>query len=248
MIKQLLDRMGYKIVKTAHDIYRTDNIQDKEFQRLLALCRTFTMTGTERMYALYNAVRYIAQNNIPGDFAECGVWRGGSAMLMAHTLLAHGISDRKIYLYDTYEGMSAPSENDVDIKGASADQLLKDQDKQVQTSVWCYADLADVTANMASTGYPMEHIILVKGMVEDTIPAQSPASALALLRLDTDWYESTLHELEHLYPILNREGVLIIDDYGHWQGCKKAVDEYFTEKKIWFNRIDYTGIAAIKLD
>jgi O-methyltransferase len=89
---------------------------------------------------------------------------------------------------------------------------------------------------------------LVKGMVEDTIPAQSPASALALLRLDTDWYESTLHELEHLYPILNREGVLIIDDYGHWQGCKKAVDEYFTEKKIWFNRIDYTGIAAIKLD
>lgn len=246
MLPQLLKSFGYKLIKTAHEVYRPDSIRDEVFQHLYEQCKPFTMTGVERMYALFKAVSYVAQHKIPGCFAECGVWRGGSAMLIAKTLQHYGVTDRKIYLYDTFEGMSEPSDNDFDLKGGKAADLLKVQQKSEASSVWCYASIEDVGANMLSTGYPQEHVVLVKGMVENTIPSQSPDGGIALLRLDTDWYESTLHELLHLYPQLNREGVLIIDDYGHWQGCRKAVDEYFQDKKMLFNRIDYTGIVGVK--
>jgi O-methyltransferase len=244
VIHKLLRSFGYKVVKTADEVYHT--IHDDTFQAIYAACKPYTMTSAERMYGLYKAVQYVAQNNIPGCLVECGAWRGGSAMMMAKTLLHYGISDRKIYLYDTYEGMSEPTENDTDIKGSKASELLKEQNKNIATSVWCYASIEDVEANMARTKYPAENIVYVKGMVENTIPAQSPEGNIAVLRLDTDWYASTLHELQHLYPQLVADGVLVIDDYGHWQGCRKAVDEYFTGKKILFNRVDYTGVVAIK--
>jgi hypothetical protein len=109
------------------------------------------------------------------------------------------------------------------------------------------ADLADVKRNMALTGIESDQMIFVKGKVEDTIPNTIPEQ-IALLRLDTDWYESTKHELIHLYPKLIKKGILIIDDYGHWKGCKEAVDEYFAQHKIhlMLNRIDYTGRLAVK--
>jgi hypothetical protein len=99
------------------------------------------------------------------------------------------------------------------------------------------------------TGYPPEKVHFVKGMVEDTIPEQSP-DGIALLRLDTDWYQSTKLELLHLYPRLANQGVLIIDDYGHWQGARRAVDEFISELRdpILLHRIDYTGRIAIKTD
>jgi hypothetical protein len=105
--------------------------------------------------------------------------------------------------------------------------------------------MEDVRANLLSTGYPAEKIHLIKGKVEDTIPGTLPRG-LSILRLDTDWYESTRHELIHLYPLLHPKGVLIIDDYGDWQGAKKAVDEYFKESEIFLHRIDRTGRIAIK--
>jgi len=246
MIHSIFRSLGYKVTKTADEIYQ--KITDETFTQIHAACAPFTLTSVERMYGLYRATTYVAQHNIPGCLVECGAWRGGSAMMMAKTLLHYGITDRKIYLYDTYEGMTEPTENDKDIKGGKAADLLQMQDKNISNSVWCYASMEDVQANMLLTGYPPENIIYVKGMVEDTIPAQAPDHNIALLRLDTDWYASTLHELHYLYPMLNREGVLIIDDYGHWQGCRKAVDEYFTGKKILFNRIDYTGVVAVKTE
>ena len=97
------------------------------------------------------------------------------------------------------------------------------------------------------TGYPSERIHFVPGKVEDTIPASAPES-IALLRLDTDWYESTKHELVHLFPRLATSGVLIIDDYGHWRGSRLACDEYFEQNRvpILLNRIDFTGRIALK--
>jgi O-methyltransferase len=190
----------------------------------------------------------VVRNKVPGDFVECGVWKGGSAMLIARILHQAGIKDRKIYLYDTYEGMSDPSEADADFKGKSASSLLNTASKEDQASVWCYAPYEEVFNNMVKTGIDPENIVMVKGKVEETIPAAMPESAIALLRLDTDWYESTLHELNHLFPQLSPGGVLIVDDYGHWQGCRKAVDEYFEKNNINFllNRIDYTGRVGVK--
>jgi hypothetical protein len=98
-----------------------------------------------------------------------------------------------------------------------------------------------------STGYPADRLHLVQGKVEDTLPGAAPAR-IALLRLDTDWYESTRHELVHLYPRLVPNGVLIIDDYGDWVGAKEAVDEYFAAQPFqpFLSRMDHTGRLAIK--
>ena len=171
-------------------------------------------------------------------------------MVIARTLLAHGDRSRNLYLYDTYEGMSAPTEHDRSFDGVAADvQLARDQDRQ--NGIWCEASLEDVKANLAATGYPMERVFFIKGKVEDTIPASPDIpSRIAVLRLDTDWYESTKHELVHLYPRLSPKGVLLIDDYGHWQGARKAVDEYFaaTSPGVFLHRIDSTGRALVKGD
>jgi hypothetical protein len=100
---------------------------------------------------------------------------------------------------------------------------------------------------MATTGYPADKLVFVKGRVEDTLPGSAPA-AVALLRLDTDWYQSTRHELEHLYPRLAAGGVLVLDDYGSFEGARKAVDEYFAEYDIgpYLHRVDSTGRIAVK--
>ncbi len=247
LILNWLRKAGYEIVKY-NATPGGEFEREPEFLQLATLCKPFTMTSVERLYALYTAVKYILDHDIPGDFAECGVWRGGSAMLIAGMLARRGVHDRKLYMYDTYEGMSAPTEDDRDFRGKDAATLLEKSEDDKETSVWCLASLEEVRHNMTLTEYPMEHIHFIQGKVEDTIPVQSPPGPLALLRLDTDWYESTRHELEHLYPLLVRQGVLIIDDYGHWEGCRKAVDEYFSKERIQMllHRIDYTGRIGIK--
>ena len=232
---------------TAEEIIPAD-MKEGDFSELFRLCRPFTMTSIERLYSLYKAMRYVIDNKIPGDFIECGVWKGGSSLMMAKMLAMHGIFDRKVILYDTYEGMSEPTEHDKDYAGVSADVLLDKSSIEVQDSVWCYSSFEEVKNNLMLSGLPEENIIMIKGKVEDTIPSQVPASQIALLRLDTDWYESTRHELEHLYPMLVPNGVLIIDDYGHWEGCRKAVDEYIKNNNLnmLLSRIDNTGRIAIK--
>ncbi len=209
--------------------------------------RPFTMTSPERVAAVCEAARYIASANIPGDIVECGVWRGGSTMAALCMLLQTGNENRQVYLYDTFEGMTEPTAADKTLSGVAARDLLQNSSKANDDSVWCCASLEDVTANVLAVGYPPEKVTFVKGKVEDTIPVTIPSS-IALLRLDTDWYESTKHELNQLYPRLSPGGVLIIDDYGHWEGARRAVDEYFAENNIsmLLNRVDYTGRVGIK--
>lgn len=220
-----------------------------EFLETYKKVRPYTMTSPERILTLCEAVKYVQAKRIEGDIVECGVWKGGSMMAVAETLLQTGGMNRDLYLFDTFEGMSPPTENDVDIAGATAKSLLDRSDKEKDETVWCNASLDVVKEALGSTGYPGEKVHFIKGMVEQTIPNFVPEK-IALLRLDTDWYESTKHEMEHLFPRLSKGGVLIIDDYGHWQGAKKAVDEYLEENDvtIFLNRIDYTGRIAVKVD
>jgi O-methyltransferase len=214
------------------------------------LVRPYTMTTIERVSALRQAVEYVVANKIAGDLVECGVWKGGSMMAAALTLKSLGVNDRKLHLFDTFEGMTEPSAVDVDFRGRDAKFLLEQmRDTKATTNIWAIAQLEGVKALMESTGYESQNISYVKGRVEETLPVSAP-DKIAILRLDTDWYESTLHELNHLYPRLSRGGVLIIDDYGHWQGARRAVDEYIAENKLrlLLNRIDYTGRICVKLD
>lgn len=219
---------------------------DPEFRKIHELCRPFTMTSAERMFSVWQAVRYVVQNNLSGDFVECGVWRGGSSMVMAYTLLALGKADRDLYLYDTFSGMSAPTDSDVSHSGKSAQPKFDKQQREDHND-WCYAGIEEVRKNILATGYPSAKVHLIQGKVEETIPSQIPKT-ISLLRLDTDWYESTKHEMEHLYPLLAARGVLILDDYGHWLGARKAADEYFAAKGVHplLQRIDYTGRMMLK--
>jgi hypothetical protein len=223
-----------------------------EDQKILTRALPYTMTGVARLHALVDAVRYCIRRDVPGAFAECGVWLGGSVLAMILTLQELGVSDRDIYLYDTFEGMTAPTEHDVSPVEPPAKDTWEAAARE-QTRPW--QELFDpdgfseakVRATILATSYPAERVHFVRGPVEETLPTQAPPH-LALLRLDTDWYESTRHELQHLYPLLVEGGVIIIDDYGHWEGCRRAVDEYFAESAapLLLNRIDYTGRIAVK--
>ncbi len=205
------------------------------------------MTSVDAMYQLHQSIKYIITNEIPGDFVECGVWRGGSVMNIALTLSALNVRDRKIWLYDTFSGMSQPEHRDIGVFGEDA---VRDHARaQVQThNQWCYASLEDVQANVARTEYPPEQIMFIKGKVEDTIPKSGVPSSIALLRLDTDWYQSTFHELHQLYPLISKHGVLIIDDYGHWQGARDAVDDFLKTLPVrpLLHRINYSVRSTVK--
>jgi O-methyltransferase len=207
----------------------------------------YTMTSPERIAALVEAVRYVSRHAIPGDIVECGVWRGGSMMAVARTLLDLG-DLRRLHLFDTFDGMPPPADIDRDRTGSAAADLMASSDKET-SSVWARSPLDEVRGNLRGTGYPEELVQFVVGRVEETVPAGAP-DTIAILRLDTDWYESTRHELVHLFPRLSVGGVLIIDDYGHWEGARKAVDEYLAESgaRLLLNRIDVTGRIGIKLD
>lgn len=235
--------------------------RDPMFSALFGQTRDFTMTSKEVMYSTYQAARYVAQRGIPGDVVECGVWRGGSALLAALTLqkletapqpsrLARTLggkrpaATRKFWLYDTFEGMTAPTLRDVDVEGVAAQTYLE---TYADDGKWCYADEADVRQVFASNGIAADDIRLIKGDVVQTLPQQHP-DQIALLRLDTDWYESTKAELEILYPRLAVGGVMIIDDYGHWEGARQAVDEYFAQHPfVLLNRISYAVRVVVKV-
>jgi len=251
-MKRILQRMLKKINYTTHSSLVDGSYQpipkdmDEEFKDIYNKCRYYTMTSMERMYALYKSVEYIINAEIPGDFVECGVWKGGSSMIMAHTLQKIGDLSRNIYLYDTFEGMVKPTEKDIKISD-SMPAIEKWEKIGRDSNKWAFSSIEDVRKNMMSTGYPLDKFIFVKGRIEETIPGKVP-QRISILRLDTDWYESTYHELKHLFPLLSAEGVLVIDDYGYWAGAKEAVDKYFNENKIkiFLCRIDNTGRIGIK--
>ncbi|WP_200874854.1 TylF/MycF/NovP-related O-methyltransferase [Desulfonatronum thiodismutans] len=242
-ISSFVQRCGYDIVR--HADYPAD-FEDLHID-IMNRVRPYTLTSHERLYSLIESVKYILNNNINGAFLECGVYKGGSMMAVALTLMAEGRADRDLYLYDTYEGMPAPDERDVDVWGKSVMEDFSKKKISDTSSTWTNASLQDVKKAMALTGYPMDKVFFVKGLVEDTLPGNAPES-VALLRLDTDWYKSTKHELEHLYPRLSPRGVMILDDYGHFKGAKQAVDEYFynSSMKPLLHRIDYTGRLVVK--
>lgn len=233
------------------DTNQKSNTANNDFTKfeidVISKVSNFTMTSPARIVTLIRATEYVVKNNIEGDFVECGVWKGGSVGACVLTLNKLSKNNRKIWLFDTFEGMNTPSEVDYDINGKLASDRLDVED--IETSwIWAKAQLDEVKNNVYSFGYPIEKINFIKGVVEETLISNEIPEKISLLRLDTDWYESTKIELEVLYPRLVSGGVLIIDDYGHWNGCRKAVDEFFDcmEFSPFLNRIDYTGRIIIK--
>jgi len=225
------------------------DIDDPFFIETFPVIKPHTITssfGPVPLWVLYKAIEYIVKNNIPGDIAECGVWNGGSMLLAAKALMHFGDTSRRLFLYDTFTGMPRP--DDVDKRWDGIPALPTWERVKAEGGTWGYGGTVDmVKLVMRTSGYPEDKLVFVEGMVEDTIPG-AMAEQLSLLRLDTDFYKSTYHELVHLYPTLSSGGILIIDDYGHYQGARVATDQYIAENKlkIFLSRVDYSVRLAVK--
>lgn len=205
---------------------------DAEFWPLYDLCRPYTMASIERMFDLYQSVKYVVNSGIPGAIVECGVWAGGSMMMVAYVLKKLGDEARLLQLFDTFAGLPPPDKDiDIDSMGWTADHQWKPG--------WAEARLPEVKGNMARTGY--ENVQYIEGMVEDTLEEHA-LKQYALVRLDTDWYASTKVELEVLWDRIVPGGILILDDLGQWLGCRKAAEEFFADKSgVRMQRVDYSG-------
>lgn len=204
----------------------------------------YTQTTPERVAAVCAATEYLVRAGVPGDLVECGVWRGGSTMAAALTLIGLRAADRRLHLFDTYSGMTEPEEVDADYAGRPVRPGWR-ADRESGALDPCAIPQAEVREALATTGYDPALMRFVEGPVEATLPDEAPES-IALLRLDTDWHASTAHELRHLYPRLRTGGVLIVDDYGHFRGARRATDEYFADRPVLLARVDYTGRMAVK--
>lgn len=200
-----------------------DDMDPGDHERI-RLVKPYTMTSWDKLTSLTLAVRYVVRSRVEGDFMECGVWKGGSVHLMARVLLDEGVSDRDLYLFDTFAGMTEPTAKDVDASGRSAKERMETSSRKAK--IWAISPRQEVEEGLRTLDYPQERFHLVEGPVEETIPAHVP-ERIALLRLDTDWYASTRHELEHLWDRLVPGGVLVIDDYGSFKGAREATDEFF---------------------
>ena len=250
MLRRIKKKIYHSVFKEFHPKTSPGNryhdIQKEEWDIINAVS-AFTLTGPERMVSLIRAIDHIEANSIPGSIVECGVWKGGSMMTALKRLQQQGNLDRDIYLYDTFEGMTEPTKVDTSFKGLSASKAFEKKDQSWE-NIECVSTLEEVMQNVNSLDYPSDKIHFIKGKVEDTIPHKEMPERIAVLRLDTDWYESTLHEMEHLFPKIVSGGILIIDDYGHWKGCKQAVDEYIARNnlKLFLARVDYTCRIGVK--
>jgi len=222
-------------------------IDDEYFFKIVRIISKHTLTDLPAQWALYKAIEYIVRNKIPGDIVECGVWNGGSILLAAYALIHFGDTSRRLYLYDTFEGMPKPDLVDVNYNGDLA--LAAWHEFRCQGQIWGFGGtMAMVWDVVRIAGYPPEHILFVKGMVEDTLPSTLP-ECISILRLDTDLYSSTYHEFVHAYPILSRGGILIVDDYGSFMGSRKATDQYISENALplFLTRINHGAYLAVKL-
>lgn len=201
--------------------------------------KTITLLEKERVFANIDSIQHIIDNNVEGDIVEIGVFKGGSIISMILALEELKITDRKIHLFDTFEGMTSPTDVDIDLNNQHASILMH------EPSISCGCSLDEVIRNINfHCKYPKDLISYHKG---DILKTNFIPSKIAILRLDTDWYESTKFELDNFYDNVADNGVVIIDDYGHWQGCKKAVDEFLANNiEIKIDHIDYTGIKFIK--
>ncbi len=199
-----------------------------------------SMASYARRANVYELATRAEKAGLAGAFVECGVWRGGCAAIMAYVAKAAG-RGRKTWLFDSFEGLPEPTSQD----GERARVYAGDRTSGAMASIAkCVGPLEDVKALFARLGIAESAYVTVKGWFQDTLPvSRDQIGPIALLRLDGDWYESTKVCLDNLYDLVVPGGFVIIDDYGHWEGCKKAIDEFFAARGVQptLHPIDDTG-------
>ena len=248
VIKAALNNFGYDVRKIVENTVPVEFSKDEMELYNHVFNNRLSMASAEGLYATMLACKHVIENSIEGDFVECGVWRGGHGIAAAGLFKLHGVN-KKTYLFDTFKGMTEPSPHDVALRGAVKASEKFHENQRDGHNEWCFASRDDVRRNFEAAGLLDETIVFVEGDVLSTLKdARNIPQTIAVLRLDTDWYESTKYELDTLYPRLSPGGVLIVDDYGHWAGARRAVDEYFKThgKRPFLNYTDYTVRTGVK--
>ncbi len=244
IINKLITSTGYSLINSNQKIVELNN-NDK---KLLDLIQNYSMTTQIRIFTLLQSLRHLKNKKIDGDYVECGVWKGGNIILFKKFIEDEDEnSKKKIFAFDTYEGMTEPDKNDYDLSSNITANILLKADKAKKTNTWGICDLESVKKNIQTCVNSTENIKFIKGPVESTLNDTSNLpNKISLLRLDTDWYSSTKKELDVLYDRVTPGGIVIIDDYGHWGGAKKAVDEFFLNKYVWMHYVDYACRLIVK--
>ena len=242
LVKGLIETMGYEVISKS--LPKKSLVElSPEIVGTLETCMPYTMTSWERLQGIAIAVNYLNANEIQGDFVECGVWAGGS--IGAACLVDEKFGSRDYWLYDTFEGMTKPALHDGEIAISEFRRL----ESENGYSDWCRVSVNDVKENLSNLGLSLERAHFIQGDILKTLldPVNVPKQ-ISLLRLDTDWYESTKIELEILFDLITPGGVLIIDDFGYWEGSRKAVEEFFQRRalKPMIFPIDHDARMVIK--
>ena len=210
--------------------------------RLFLKLRPYTMVSQKRLSNVYELAHKVEAENVPGAFMEFGVWKGGAAACMA-VVAKQADSERIVWLFDSFEGLPEPTEKDGEV---AASFSLQRTSGKLQSIDKCVGQLEDVEKLFFSIlKIPREHVRIAKGWFQNTVPvAKCELLQIAILRLDADWYESTKYVLQELYDRVAQGGYVIVDDYGDWEGCKRAVDEFFKERSLkeQFHSIDGRAI------
>ena len=238
VFRKVLSLFGYRISLNSAPVQFPELSTDELAFVSKVYSASLTMTSFESLTTLAIASKYIRDTGVPGDFVEAGVWRGGSSIVAKRIL-----SDRKFFLFDTYQGMTEPSKFDFRVGNSDAESTKSKwiQSQKEDHNAWVFAPIHEVKDNFARFGLLDDLIVFVQGDVAITLHKEEVPSEISLLRLDTDFYESTLVELEVLWPRLVVGGILILDDYGHWDGARRAVDEYFSQHNLMPLMIPISG-------
>lgn len=209
----------------------------------------YTMLGVQSLLATTQAAKYVSTQKIPGAFVECGVWRGGCTFA-ALNVFRNQSDPRDVAMYDTFKGMTEPKDNDIRLSNNEpAEYNFKSKQREGYVD-WCFSSLGDVQDSFDTFEFSKENVTFVEGDILETLRIEKNLpSKIALLRLDTDWYESTKLELEILYPLLQTGGIIIVDDYGAWAGSRQAVNEYFADNgnAPYFQSTKNGGIIGVKV-
>lgn len=216
-----------------------------EFQAILGEIRDFTMLSRERLSEVYNSTEYVISNDVPGDFVEVGCWAGGCVAMVQSLMKRRGAAERLAWGFDTFEGHNRPNDEEFDVWGVNQADVF--DDKKSKNLDWGKSDLDSVKRNLLAVNGTLDGARLVKGNIEVTSKT-AQIDRISVLRIDVDWYEPTKASLDAFWPLLAKRGMLIVDDYGHHSGAKKAVDEFFKAKPIKWFYTDYSCICAMKLD
>lgn len=198
----------------------------------------YTMSGYRRFSNIYDLSETVEKESISGAFVECGVWKGGCAATMAYVAQKYN-SDRKTWLFDSFEGLPEPSEKDGIVAKSRMAINVKEENRK------CVASVEDIEELFfQKLKLERKYVLIRKGWFQNVLPnVKNEIGAIAILRIDADWYESTKSCFDNLYDNVVSGGYVVIDDYGHWEGCRKAVDEFLESRNISVElvEIDYTG-------